>query len=78
MGTILAILRLLLPILVVFIIWKLLMPRLRPSGQQGRIDVDATVVSSEQKKVNLEDYEASEVFVKKQPYEQEDSPTKEQ
>jgi len=80
MATILAILRFLLPILVIFFIWRFLVPRMRPSQQQqsSRIDVDARVVNSEQRKVDLEDYEASEVFVKKQPYEQDDTDTKEQ
>ena len=48
------------------------MSRSRQSQQQqsdDRIDIDARVVNSEQNKVDLNDYEVSEVFVKKQPYE---------
>jgi len=72
-ATIFAILRLLIPIAIVFFAWRYLMPRIRGSQQQqsGRIDVDVRVVNSEQHKVDLEEYENSEVFVKKQPYEQE-------
>ena len=73
MATIFAILRLILPILVIFILWKFLAPRLRPSQKSDRIDVDAKVVNSEPTKVNLKDYEASEVYVKKEPYEQDDT-----
>jgi hypothetical protein len=60
--------RILLPILLIFLAWKFLLPLLRRSGQSAsKIDVDAEVVSSEPLKVDLDEYEASDVYVKHQP-----------
>ena len=75
MATLLALLRILMPLIIIFFIWKVFLPRLRKGQQQGSdtIKTDATVVSSEQLKVDLEDYESSEVFVKKEPYDDPDN-----
>ena len=76
MVVLLAILRLVLPILILFLIWRFFLRRfMRPRKQPSdRIDVDATVVKSEQNKVDLEDYEPSEIYVKQQPLD--DNPEK--
>jgi len=52
--------------------------RFKRAQQLDRIDADATVVSSEQKKINLEEYEPSEIYVKKQPYDQENNDEKQE
>ena len=69
MTALIAVLRMLLPLVIIIVIMRFVLPRLRGSGQQrsDRIDVDATVVKSEPHKVNLDDYEPSEVYVKRQP-----------
>ena len=66
MGVIIGILRAVIPLLAVFLLMRFLMPRFRRSEQRSdRIDVDATVVNSEQNKVDLNEYEPSQVYVKR-------------
>jgi len=81
MAVLLGTLRLLLPLILIAVFLIAFMRRSKRSGQQSnRIDVDAKVVSSEQKKVNLEDFEPSEVSVEvlhKPPSDQETHQDKE-
>lgn len=57
MAIILGILRIVVPLLIIFLLARFLLPRYLRSRQQqsDRINVDATVVNSEQNKVNDDD-----------------------
>ncbi|MCL2806845.1 MAG: hypothetical protein FWD27_01565 [Coriobacteriia bacterium] len=67
-AIIVSILRILLPLLVLFLVWRFVIPRMRRPYQakSERINVDAQVVNTEQHKVNLEDYKSSDVYYKPQ------------
>ncbi|MCL2750265.1 MAG: hypothetical protein FWE96_04575 [Coriobacteriia bacterium] len=68
-----AILRFALPLLIFVVMAVLFWRRFKRAGQPDRIDVDAKVVNSEPTKVSMDEYEPSEVYVKKQPYQQGDT-----
>lgn len=67
MAVLISILRFVLPLIVVLIIGQFIMPRIRRTNQgpSDRVDVDATVISSEPHKINLDDFEPSEVYIKR-------------
>jgi len=74
MTALLAILRFALPLFILVVSVVLFWHRFKNAGKQSdRIDVDSKVVNSEPTKVNLEDYEPSEVYVKKEPYDSGDT-----
>ncbi|MDR2035402.1 MAG: hypothetical protein LBP91_01820 [Coriobacteriales bacterium] len=75
MALLVALLRIVLPLIILAIILRFVLPRIRQTGQKrsDRIDVDATVVGSEQLEVDLEGYEPSEVYVKQQSLQKEEN-----